>query len=145
MYNIPWKSLTTLNESIFNTEWGFAKLLLFDWFFCEIPLCWDVDANGCCTWFSFFDSESYKYKHKEFKKKKQEMYSNSITKGKPNSLRPQLTWPKRLLNTSATGEIKFGGGKTWSVHVGHVWPLGAVFAGNDDSRSFKQSQWNTSK
>lgn len=147
---IPWKSLATLNESIFNTEWGFGKILLFDdcRFFCDIPL-----GNDCCCCFvddndvrlsAACSSESYGNKADLKQTHIFMAYKWPPTNGSPSSLRPQLTWPNKLRSTSATGDTNLAGGKIWSLHVAHVRPLGEVFAGIADSLAFKQSQWNTS-
>lgn len=69
----------------------------------------------------------------------------SLTNGSSRTFLAQFTCPNLVRKTSATGETRLTGGKIGSLHVGQVWPPGAVFAGKDCCFAFKHFQWNTSE
>lgn len=62
------------------------------------------------------------------------------TNGKPRPARAQLTVANFSLRTSATGETNFGGGKIHTLHVGQVYPAGAVVAGRSLAYRSKHTQ-----
>lgn len=65
---------------------------------------------------------------------------NAFTNGKPKPALAQFTPANFSLNTSATGETNFESGKMRSLHVGHVYPAGAVVAGNSLAYLSKHAQ-----
>lgn len=62
------------------------------------------------------------------------------TKGNPSPTRAQLASFRISLNLSTVGEVWFGGGKTASLHKGHLYPAGAVFGGRLKAHALKQCQ-----
>lgn len=63
-----------------------------------------------------------------------------LTKGIPNPTRAQFTFWSFSRRISATGETRFGGGKTGPLQDGHVYPAGAVVGGNWRSKLSRQCQ-----
>ena len=53
-----------------------------------------------------------------------------FTRGNPRPALAQLTLDNISLSPSATGEAMLDGGNIPALQVGHVYPAGAVLAGN---------------
>lgn len=72
------------------------------------------------------------------------MKNRQFTRGNPSPALAQFTLDNVSRSISATGEAILEGGNIPALHVGQVYPAGAVLAGNFWAYWFRQGKWNTS-